>query len=54
MIKMKELLEESSLTNEKVSGKKFKVKNKRQDYEKNEDILLRQMQEQQRLCDADD
>ena len=39
---------------DKKKSKKFKVKNKRQDYEKHEDILLRQMQEQQRLCDADD
>tara|TARA_R110002020_G_scaffold402602_2_gene612756 strand:- start:54 stop:197 length:144 start_codon:yes stop_codon:yes gene_type:complete len=33
-------------------NKKFKAK-KRQDYEKNEDILLRKLQEQYKLCDAD-
>ena len=38
---------------DKKKSKKFKVKNKRQDYEKNEDILLRKLQEQYKLCDAD-
>ena len=35
-------------------NKKYKVKKKDKRHEKNEDILLQQMQEQQRFCDADD
>ena len=35
-------------------NKKYKGKKKKESNEKNEDILLQQMQQKYRLCDADD
>ena len=34
-------------------NKKYKGKQKKENYEKSEDILLRKLQEQYKLCDAD-
>ena len=34
-------------------NKKYKTKNRKEKSEKNEDILLRKLQEFNRLCDAD-
>ena len=38
---------------DKKKAKKSNIKNRKKEHEENKDILLRQMQEKQRLCDAD-